>query len=271
MSVNSSCTTISTMTSGCRRANAVARGISTNSAAERGTDRRIVPDNRFCDAVVVFSASAMAARAGSTCSSSLCPASVGATLRVVRERMRTPRLVSRPVIAWLTADTEMPSSRDAARKLRRAATMAKMDKAGKSVRFIGQHNRTTCPNIHGLSFTYPSGKLRPASYSARQELFMIPRKLGPDLTVSSLGLGCMGMSFGYGGQPEAASIETLRRAVEIGVTFFDTAEVYGPFKNQQLYQPALLLTFRGDSQGWEFPIDALMGRFASGGMLWGRK
>ena len=65
------------------------------------------------------------------------------------------------------------------------------------------------------------------------------RKLGPDLTVSPLGLGCMGMSFGYGGQPEAASIETLRRAVEIGVTFFDTAEVYGPFENEKLVGKAL--------------------------------
>jgi len=65
------------------------------------------------------------------------------------------------------------------------------------------------------------------------------RKLGPDLTVSPLGLGCMGMSFGYGDQPEAASIETLRRAVEIGVTFFDTAEVYGPFENEKLVGRAL--------------------------------
>ncbi len=64
------------------------------------------------------------------------------------------------------------------------------------------------------------------------------RKLGP-LSVSSLGLGCMGMSFAYGGQPEAASIETLRRAVDLGVTFFDTAEVYGPFENERLVGNAL--------------------------------
>jgi aryl-alcohol dehydrogenase-like predicted oxidoreductase len=65
------------------------------------------------------------------------------------------------------------------------------------------------------------------------------RHLGPDLTVSALGLGCMGMSFAYGGQPEAASIATLRRAVELGVTFFDTAEVYGPFENEKLVGKAL--------------------------------
>jgi aryl-alcohol dehydrogenase-like predicted oxidoreductase len=49
----------------------------------------------------------------------------------------------------------------------------------------------------------------------------------------------MGMSFAYGGQPEAASIETFQRAVDIGVTFFDTAEVYGPFENERLLGKAL--------------------------------
>lgn len=64
------------------------------------------------------------------------------------------------------------------------------------------------------------------------------RALG-DLTVSAIGLGCMGMSFAYGGQEEAKSIATLRRAVELGVTFFDTAEVYGPFENEILVGKAL--------------------------------
>jgi aryl-alcohol dehydrogenase-like predicted oxidoreductase len=65
------------------------------------------------------------------------------------------------------------------------------------------------------------------------------RPLGPHLTVSALGLGCMGMSFAYGGQPEAESIRTLHRAVEIGVTFFDTAEVYGPYQNEEVVGRAL--------------------------------
>lgn len=60
------------------------------------------------------------------------------------------------------------------------------------------------------------------------------RKLGADLTVSAIGLGCMGMTYAYGGQEEAKSLETLRRAVDLGVTFFDTAEVYGPFDNEIL-------------------------------------
>lgn len=61
------------------------------------------------------------------------------------------------------------------------------------------------------------------------------RILGKDLTLSALGLGCMGMSHAYGpSADESASIATLPRAVELGVTFFDTAEVYGPHTNEVL-------------------------------------
>ncbi len=61
------------------------------------------------------------------------------------------------------------------------------------------------------------------------------RKLGRQgLEVSALGLGCMGMSQNYGEADEAESVATLHRALELGVTFFDTAEVYGPFRNEEL-------------------------------------
>ena len=62
------------------------------------------------------------------------------------------------------------------------------------------------------------------------------RKLGNSgLEVSALGLGCMGMSYGYGPAGDKQEmISLLRTAVERGVTFFDTAEVYGPFKNEEL-------------------------------------
>ena len=68
---------------------------------------------------------------------------------------------------------------------------------------------------------------------------MKARKLGTELTVFPVGLGCMGMSHAYGGQEEADAIRTLHRAVEIGVDFFDTAEVYGPFANEILVGKAL--------------------------------
>ena len=59
------------------------------------------------------------------------------------------------------------------------------------------------------------------------------RKLGRQgLSVSALGLGCMGMSTAYGAADKAESIATLHRAIELGVHFFDTAEVYGPYTNE---------------------------------------
>ena len=70
---------------------------------------------------------------------------------------------------------------------------------------------------------------------------MQKRKLGKsNLEVSAIGLGCMGMSFGYGPpkqKPEMVSL--IRKTVELGVTFFDTAEVYGPFTNEELVGEAL--------------------------------
>lgn len=72
------------------------------------------------------------------------------------------------------------------------------------------------------------------------------RKLGnSDLEVSAIGLGCMGLSFGYGpAVDKQAGISLVRSAVERGVTFFDTAEVYGPFTNEELVGEALA-PFRG--------------------------
>ena len=75
---------------------------------------------------------------------------------------------------------------------------------------------------------------------------MQKRKLGNgNLEVSALGLGCMGMTFSYGPPPDRdAMISLLRTAVERGVTFFDTAEVYGPLNNEELVGEALE-PFRG--------------------------
>jgi aryl-alcohol dehydrogenase-like predicted oxidoreductase len=72
---------------------------------------------------------------------------------------------------------------------------------------------------------------------------MQKRKLGSSgLEVSAIGLGCMGMSFAYGvpeERDEAESIATIHRAMELGVTFFDTAEAYGPYTNEELLARAL--------------------------------
>src|SRR4051812_4781803 len=79
------------------------------------------------------------------------------------------------------------------------------------------------------------------------ELTIPKRKLGKNnLEVSAIGLGCMGMSWSYGPPKDKQEmISLIHAAVDRGVTFFDTAEVYGPFTNEELVGEALA-PFRGE-------------------------
>jgi aryl-alcohol dehydrogenase-like predicted oxidoreductase len=90
--------------------------------------------------------------------------------------------------------------------------------------------------LHQLGAVLPS----------RRSNEMQKRKLGNSgLEVSAIGLGCMGMSFGYGPAADKREmISLIRTAVERGVTFFDTAEAYGPLTNEELVGEALA-PFRG--------------------------
>jgi aryl-alcohol dehydrogenase-like predicted oxidoreductase len=85
----------------------------------------------------------------------------------------------------------------------------------------------------------PHGRIV-AGDTDRKEKLMTTRTLGNGLTVSSLGLGCMGISQSFGPSPERSTMVTfVREAVDHGITFFDTAEVYGPFANEEIVGEAL--------------------------------
>src|SRR5579863_6290475 len=102
----------------------------------------------------------------------------------------------------------------------------------KSIRILASSRE----NREGLVCTHSGPSLTTAIGGVMQK-----RKLGnSNLEVSALGLGCMSMSFGYGPPGDKQKmIEVIRAAVRAGVTFFDTAEVYGPFINEELVGEAL--------------------------------
>ena len=98
----------------------------------------------------------------------------------------------------------------------------------------GKHLRRHDDAAYGAG----SRELPPAARDPTERTCMKKRNLGP-ISVGAMGYGCMGLSGIYGASDEASSIAVLREAVELGVDFFDTADAYGPFKNEELVGRAL--------------------------------
>src|SRR4051812_42708527 len=100
---------------------------------------------------------------------------------------------------------------------------------------LPEHPRHPSARFRKLSL---SGRVIPSDRSVKT---MDKRTLGTDaLEVSAIGLGCMGISQSFGPSPErSAMVDFLRQAVDHGVTFFDTAEVYGPYHNEEVVGEAL--------------------------------
>ncbi len=75
-------------------------------------------------------------------------------------------------------------------------------------------------------------------YNGAMTTTIARRRLG-ELETSALGLGCMGISFAYGPPAEESGTEAIRRAIDLGITMIDTAEIYGPFRNEEVVGAAI--------------------------------
>src|SRR6266478_7998886 len=182
--------------------------------------------------------------AGPTRASNSSPASVNATLRVVRFISRTPSRSSMSRNRWLKLDTETRCSSAARRKFRVRATATKASRSRRSKSFIVRYSEQAIWNCPAYRFNAMAsyqrrygGAWSPAVF---EENPMEQRKLGATgPKVSVIGLGCMGMSDFYGPADRGESIATIHAALDAGITLLDTGDFYGVGHNELLIRDAL--------------------------------
>src|ERR1700730_6253890 len=244
MSINELSLTISRSTFGYALRNGAAIGASTRSIAGGGALIRKRPDGTSRRPRTRSSASLTSDIAGPTRASRSSPASVSATLRVVRFIRRTPSRSSMPRSRWLRLETETPCSTAARRKFRVRATATKASRSRRSksfiVRYIEQAIRHCLAYRRNGKYAYPPRLRRDHPPPSSRRPHMDKLKLGSTgPTVSAIGLGCMGMSDFYGPADRGESIATIHAALDAGITLLDTGDFYGIGHNELLIREAL--------------------------------